>query len=300
VISPNVCAISTDRSSPLSERTTLGVGGPADTLAFPRTADEAAALLRHCSATGTPWRALGRGSNLVVADEGVRGVVVSTERMRTLKILPDGRVRAGAGLPTSVLLAETRKRRLGGLECLVGYPATVGGAARMNAGGRWGETGQRVESVTVVDEAGEIHTLPAADCAFGYRRSALGRVLAVEVEFRLPDVDPAEYAERIGAIHREKSAAQPLAEPSAGCMFRNPPGASAGRLIDAAGLKGHAVGGAMVSTVHGNFVVNRGGARADDVLRLVERVRDEVLRRFGVELVLEVEVWGPGHVPAHA
>jgi UDP-N-acetylmuramate dehydrogenase len=281
-------------SAPLSAYTTLGVGGPADEMAFPRTAEEAAAVVRRCAARDVPWRALGQGSNLLVDDAGVRGVVVHTRELRTLRFGPDGRVTAGAGLPTSVLLAESRRRGLGGLECLVGYPASVGGAARMNAGGRWGETGARVEEVVAVDPSGEIVRLSAADCAFGYRRSSLGRRLVVEVVFRLPEVDPAPYRTRIESIHREKSAAQPLSEPSAGCVFRNPAGASAGRLIDEAGLKGRSLGGAMVSTVHGNFIVNRGGAAAADVLRLIDAVRDEVLRRFGVTLETEVEIWGRG------
>lgn len=299
MISRNVCSISTDRSSPLSGWTTLGVGGPADEMAFPRTVDEAASVLRSCGDRGLPWRALGRGSNLLVDDAGVRGVVISTRDLRNLRIGRDGRVTAGAGLPTSVLLAETLAAGLGGLECLVGYPASAGGAARMNAGGRWGETGAVVEEVVAVDAAGEVRTLSAAECAFGYRRSALGAYLVVEVVLRLPEVDAAAYRARIDAIRREKAAAQPLGEPSAGCVFKNPPGGSAGRLVDAAGLKGHAIGGAMVSTVHGNFIVNRGGASSADVLRLIDRVRDEVLARFGVELEQEVEVWRD-HVPAAA
>lgn len=296
----SACATSIDRSSPLAEWTTLGVGGPADAVAFPESVEACSALVAECAARGTPWRVLGRGSNLLVADEGVRGVVVHTERLRWIRFGEGGRVRAGAGTPTSDLLAQTRRRGLGGLACLVGYPASVGGAARMNAGGRWGETGPVVEEVVVVDPAGEVRTLSAADCAFGYRTSALAGHVVVEVAFRLPEVDPAAYRAHLRAIHAEKRATQPLDRPSAGCVFRNPaPGVSAGRLVDECGLKGAAVGGAAVSEVHANFIVNRGGATADDVLRLIEQVRDAVARRAGRELVLEVEVWRPGAVPAH-
>lgn len=297
----NVSATSTDRSSPLSEWTTLGVGGPADVIAFPASAEEASSVVAECAAGGIPWRALGKGSNLLVEDSGVRGVVIATERLRWVRFADDGTVRAGAGTPTSDLLARTRRRGLGGLECLVGYPATVGGAARMNAGGRWGETGARVAEVVAVDAAGEFVTLSAADCAFAYRRSALAKLLVVEVAFRLPAVDRAEYGARTRAIHAEKARTQPLALPSAGCVFRNPaPGVSAGRLVDECGLKGHAVGGAAVSEVHGNFIVNRGGATAGDVLRLIDLVREAVRARAGVDLHLEVEVWGREHVPARA
>ncbi|MCE9636956.1 MAG: UDP-N-acetylmuramate dehydrogenase [Planctomycetes bacterium] len=278
----------------LSGWTTLGVGGPADEMVFPETVDDAAAVVRRCAASGLPWRALGKGSNLLVDDAGVRGVVINTQRLRDISVAPDGRVRAGAGVATSVLMRRTMDGGLGGLECLVGYPATVGGAARMNAGGRWGETGARIEDVVAIDAAGEIVTVSAADCAFGYRHSALGRMLVVEVGFRLPQVDVAAYRLRISEIHREKAAAQPLKEPSAGCVFRNPVGASAGRLIDQAGLKGRAVGGAMVSNVHGNFIVNRGGAAATDVLRLIDTMREAVLRSSGIELRTEVEIWRRG------
>jgi UDP-N-acetylmuramate dehydrogenase len=297
VISRNVCAISTTRRSPLSRWTTIRVGGPADEIAFPRTTEDVAALVARAAARGEPWRALGKGSNLLVDDGGVRGVVIHTRDLDRVRFGAGGRVTAGAGVKTSVLLGQALRRGLGGLECLVGYPATVGGAVRMNAGGKWGETGARVESVVVVDEAGEVRTLAAPECRFGYRTSAFARSVVAEVTFVLPEVDVAAYRERIRAIHREKAAVQPLREASAGCVFRNPAGTSAGRLVDQCGLKGRRRGGAAVSEVHGNFVVNRGGATSDDVLRLIEDVRREVERRAGVVLAMEVEVWRD-HVPA--
>lgn len=299
MISPNVCAISTVRRSPLSRWTTIRVGGPADEMVFPRTTEEVAALVASRADRGLAWRALGRGSNLLVEDAGVRGTVIHTGELTGLRFGDGGTVTAGAGIATSVLLAEAMRRRLGGLECLVGYPATVGGAVRMNAGGRWGETGARVESVVVVDAVGEVRTLTAADCRFAYRRSALAGTVVTEATFRLPEVDVPAYRSRIREILREKAAAQPLREASAGCVFKNPAGASAGRLVDECGLKGRSRGGAAVSEIHGNFVVNRGGATCDDVLRLVDDVRREVERRAGVVLETEVEVWR-NHVPGAA
>lgn len=299
MISPNVCAISTTRRSPLSRFTTMRVGGPADAIVEPRNAEEASAVVRDCARRGVPWRVLGMGSNVLVDDAGFRGVVIRTERMAGFRVGERGLVVVGAGLKTSVLLAEALRLGLGGLACVVGYPASVGGAARMNAGGRWGETGARVESVVVVEPDGAVRTLSAAECGFGYRRSTLGGRLVVEVALRLPEVDVRACREEIRAIHREKAATQPLREPSAGCVFRNPEGNSAGRLIDACGLKGRARGGAMVSTVHGNFIVNRGGATAADVLALIDDVREEVERRMGVALRTEVEVWR-NDVPAPA
>jgi UDP-N-acetylmuramate dehydrogenase len=260
--------------------------------------DELRLALEWCAETATPWRVLGRGSNLLVADDGVPGVVVHTKSMRSLDVRPDGTVVAGAGVRTSVLLGRARDAGLGGLECFVGYPATVGGAARMNAGGKWGSTGERIEKVRVVGEGGVVRELSAADCAFGYRTSSLASCVVAEVVFRLPRVDVAEYGRRIEAIHAEKKAAQPLSAHSAGCVFKNPKGVSAGLLVQESGMKGARVGGAEVSKVHGNFIVNTGGATAADVHELIDRVREAVERRAGVRLELEVEVWGENPVPA--
>jgi UDP-N-acetylmuramate dehydrogenase len=282
----------------LSPLTTLRVGGPADVCA-PRSVDELRLALEWCAETGTPWRALGRGSNLLVADDGVPGVVLHTRGLNTLRFGEDGEVVAGAGLRTSVLLGRTRERGLGGLECLVGYPATVGGVARMNAGGKWGSSSERIERVRVVGAGGVVRELTAAQCKFGYRTSALDAYVVAEVVFRLPKVDVADYRRRIEAIHEEKAAVQPLSAHSAGCVFKNPSKtASAGRLVDECGLKGLRVGGAEVSSVHGNFIVNTGAATALDVLELIDRVREAVDRRAGIRLELEVEVWGETPVPA--
>lgn len=297
MISRTGCAPSITRSLLLSPLTTLRVGGPAD-LCAPRTVDELRLTLEWCAETATPWRVLGRGSNLLVADEGVPGVVIHTKAMRSLEIRADGAVVAGAGLRTSVLLGRTRDAGLGGLECLVGYPATAGGAARMNAGGKWGSTGERIEKVRVVGPGGVVRELTAADCTFGYRTSSLKGYVVAEVTFRLERVDVPEYQRRIDAIHAEKKAAQPLSAHSAGCVFKNPKGHSAGMLVQESGMKGTRVGGAQVSTVHGNFIVNTGGATATDVHELIDRVRDAVERRTGVVLELEVEVWGETPVPA--
>jgi UDP-N-acetylmuramate dehydrogenase len=297
VISRTGCAPSTTRSLLLSPLTTLRVGGPADICA-PRSVEELKLLVEWCAETATPWRVLGRGSNLLVSDDGVPGIVIQTRGLDSLAFGEDGEVTAGAGLRTSVLLGRTRERGLGGLECLVGYPATVGGAARMNAGGKWGSTGQRIERVRVVGPGGIVRDLTAEECRFAYRSSALAGFVVAEVVFRLPRVEERDYRARIEAIHREKAAAQPLSEPSAGCVFKNPKGASAGMLVDDAGLKGLRVGGAEVSTLHGNFIVNKGGATALDVHELIDRVREGVERRSGVLLELEVEVWGETTVPA--
>jgi len=297
VISRNDCGPSITKSLLLSPLTTLRVGGPAD-VCVPRTLDELRLALEWCAETATPWRALGRGSNLLVSDDGVPGVVIHTRGLDSLAFGEDGLVVAGAGVRTSALLGRARDRGLGGLECLVGYPATVGGVARMNAGGKWGCAGERIEKVRVVGAGGLVRELTAGECRFGYRTSALADFVVAEVVFRLPKIDVVEYTLHIEAIRREKAASQPLSEHSAGCVFKNPSSAlSAGRLVDECGLKGLRVGGAEVSTLHGNFIVNAGRATALDVFELIERVRETVDRRAGVLLELEVEVWGETPVP---
>lgn len=275
----------------LGSLTTLGVGGAADEFHAPETVEQVLDVVADCRRRGVPWRVLGRGSNLVVDDAGVRGAVLHTRALRELRIETEGRVVAGAGLPTSVLLQRATAAGLGGLESLVGYPATIGGAARMNAGGRWGEVGERIEAVQVVRCDGTWARVPVSECDFGYRTSALGGSFVVAVELRLPSVDVETYRGRTARIQAEKAAVQPLGERSAGCMFRNPEGASAGRVVDELGLKGLRRGDAQVSTRHGNFLVNRGAARSADVLRVIDAVRSAVARELGIELVQEVEVW---------
>lgn len=275
----------------LRELTTLGVGGAPAEFHVPRSTEELVATIEDCRRRGRSWRALGRGSNLVVDDRGIDDAVIHTAALRELEIHPDGRVIAGAGLPTGVLEARARAEGLGGLECLVGYPATIGGAARMNAGGRWGEIGARIEAVVTVDRQARVRRITADECAFRYRGSSLGESIVAAVELRLPRVDLAAYRARTRAIHAEKAAVQPLDARSAGCIFRNPDGVSAGRLVDELALKGHRRGDAQISERHGNFLVNVGRAGSDDVLRLIDEVRDAVAREFGIDLVREVEVW---------
>ena len=184
MISRNGCAPSITRSLLLSPFTTLRIGGPADICA-PRSIEDLRFILEWCWDTDTPWRVLGRGSNLLICDDGVPGVVIHTRGLDSLRFADDGEVVAGAGLRTSMLLGRTRERGLGGLECLVGYPATVGGAARMNAGGTWGYAGDRIERVRVVGAGGLVRDLTAEQCRFGYRSSALAGYVVAEVVLQI-------------------------------------------------------------------------------------------------------------------
>ncbi|MFN3485659.1 MAG: UDP-N-acetylmuramate dehydrogenase [Planctomycetota bacterium] len=268
------------REEPLAPYTTLKVGGPAEYLVEPRDPEELGRVLAAAREWDLPVRILGSGANLLVRDAGVRGAVV---RLTHLARRRGWHVEAGYSLPR--LVKESVAAGLSGLECLAGVPAAVGGAVRMNAGGRHGEIAGAVRAVDVVTFDGAARRLGRREVGFRYRGTALEGAVVVAAEFELrPDPEaPRRYREILAA----KKATQPLGVPSAGCMFKNPPGAHAGRLIDECGLKGARVGRARISRKHANFIVNEGGATADDVLRLVDLVRS----RVPVPLELEVLVW---------
>jgi UDP-N-acetylmuramate dehydrogenase len=265
---------------PLGPHTTLKVGGPADFFVEPRDEQELAAAWAAARECDIPVRLLGSGANLLVRDAGVRGAVVRLSRFRRR----DGmHVQAGYNLAT--LVKETVQEGLGGLECLAGVPATLGGAIAMNAGGRHGEIAEAVKYVDVMTAQGDLRRLQRGEVGFRYRATGLGAATVVAAGFDLRPREGvrARYDEILGA----KKASQPLGTHNAGCMFKNPPGTAAGRLIDESGLKGARVGKAHVSRKHANFIINEGGATADDVLRLVEHVRS----RVPVPLELEILVW---------
>jgi UDP-N-acetylmuramate dehydrogenase len=214
-------------------------------------------------------------------------------------IVFDGvRATVGSGVSNSRLIQATRALGLGGLQCLVGYPGTLGGALRMNAGGTPGYIAPRVEWVRGVDPRGNVVTRTLSECGFRYRGSDLGDLVLTEAGLKLEPADPEEYALECHAIVRRKRDTQPMDQPSAGCVWKNPPGAAAGRLVDLAGCKGLRSGDAEVSAVHANFIVNRGGAGCADVLSLMAAIRRRVMDRFGVDLQREVIHWdhegGPG------
>jgi UDP-N-acetylmuramate dehydrogenase len=281
---------------PLSGHTTFRIGGPAEFAAKPRSGEEIAEVLRIAQGEGLPVRAVGAGANLLVADEGVAGLVLLMRGLNELAI-HGNRVTAGAGVTNSQLLGATRARGLSGLACLVGYPGTVGGAVRMNAGGTAGYIGRMVEWVRGVDASGRIVERSGAECNFRYRGSDVADLVVVEVGLLLDrEMDPEEYAMRCREVFERKRDSQPLELPSAGCVWKNPPGDAAGRLVDAAGCKGLRIGGAEVSAVHANFVVNRGGATCADVLTLMEQVRLRVHEQSGVLLQREVIHWGDAAV----
>jgi UDP-N-acetylmuramate dehydrogenase len=285
--------------APLAPLTTLRVGGPADLLAEVRGADEAVSVLRLAHAAGTPAFWLGGGSNLLVGDRGVRGLVVRWHGGSITSPAPD-RVRAEAGVTVNGLVRYTIGHGLAGLAGWAGTPGTVGGAVRGNAHFQGRMIGGSVVSVSVATPAGERLELAVAEMEFGYDASRLQRTgeVALSADFRVEPGDPSALREEARRSLAFRKRTQPLALPSAGCVFQNPDPArvrlpegmpaSAGALVDAAGLKGASCGAARVSPVHANFVVNEGGASARDVATLVDRMREAVLARFGVRLEEEI------------
>ncbi|MBI5380280.1 MAG: UDP-N-acetylmuramate dehydrogenase [Opitutae bacterium] len=280
---------------PLAAKTTMRVGGAARVYAEPASAEDLRILLRGAREHALPVYLLGRGSNLIVPDEGVDGLVVALTHSAwsAFELRTDGSVWVGAGLRLKNLCGLATKAGLQGFEFLEGIPGTVGGALRMNAGAMGGWMFQVVEEVQIMDFAGDVRTWRREELAVDYRHCAtLDTGIALGARLRPSTVADSEAISRqIETYRRKRHESQPR-EPSAGCVFRNPAEGSAGRLIDECGLKGARVGDAEVSPVHANFIVNRGAATAGDVLALVRRVRAEVRQRKGVELLPEVLLFG--------
>lgn len=283
---------------PLAQHTWFNLGGPARWMARPRSVDQVAAIVRRCGQEEVPLYRLGQGANLLIDDAGVDGVVVhlTSPAFRSVAWGEGDSsdtvfVRVGGGADMARLARESVNRGLAGIECMAGIPGSLGGIVRMNAGGKFGQISDSVVDVTVVDEAGTLKTLTHDEVGFRYRHTNLKNVTVCGATLRLRRDDARRLRERFLEIFEYKKHSQPLADHSAGCVFKNPQGHSAGALIDRAGLKGRAVGGAYVSTAHANFIGAKEGASARDVMTLVGIIRREVADRFGVELELEIEVW---------
>lgn len=280
------------REAPLGPLTWLGTGGPAEYLLTPRNRDELVAVVRACLADGIPVRILGGGSNLLVRDAGVRGAVVRVVDPLLNSVEVNGaEVRAEGGALVSHVVSESVRAGLAGLEHLVGIPGTIGAAVMGNSGGRLGDIGQVVTAVEVLTQSGDITTRREDELHFTYRTSNLQDVLLLGVTMTLTPDDSDELTRRMRKNWILKRSTQPLADQSAGCIFRNPRGLSAGALIEQSGLKGLSCGKARISDRHANFIVTDPGCTSSDVEQLIERVQRVVDEKFGVELVLEIRVW---------
>jgi UDP-N-acetylmuramate dehydrogenase len=278
---------------PLAPYTTWQIGGPAELLAVPASVEDLVSALAWAASQGIPWRLLGNGSNLLIHDQGVRGLVLRVRKVLD-EIKVDGQLlTAGAGASFPAVAKTAAARGLAGLQFAAGIPGTVGGAVVMNAGWHQFETGNVIVSVDFLHADGRRTTMDREQCAFTYRGSSFQRTPGVVLgaTFQLEPGDPAVIQAEVDEYTSARKLNQPVDRPSCGSVYLQPPGDFAGRLIDAAGLKGRRVGGMEVSNLHANFFINTGDATCADALALMEQVEQEVGRQFGVELVREVEFW---------
>jgi len=270
---------------PMARRTTLRIGGPADAVVAPRSIDALRSIAAGCAERQLPVTAVGGGSNLLVRDGGIRGVVIATRNLRGLQRAGDAGVRVEAGVSTGKLLAEATRWELGGVEFLAGVPGSVGGGMIMNAGTYLGA------SVRLAD--GALVRRDHAGCGFVYRGSALPRdEVVVEASLALTPRPRADIEADCRGLRDRRAAREPKKVGNAGSIFKNPPGDHAGRLIETTGLKGTRIGAAECSTVHANWLVNTGGATCADMLGLIELVRSRVYEAHGIHLELEVRILG--------
>jgi UDP-N-acetylmuramate dehydrogenase len=280
-------------NEPMAHRVWFRLGGPAAYFASPRRLEELVGLLKRCRGEGLAFRILGGGSNVLVPDEGVSALVVLLESPFFADVkVRDNIVEAGAAVPLTALISHSARAGLGGLEILTGIPGAVGGALRGNAGGRQGAIGQYVRRATVLDTSDEIQVRERDDLSFANRESNLDEPVILSAEFELEPEDPESVVRRMRRIWIIKKENQPYAHQRSGCIFKNPsPEVSAGALIDQAGLKGTRLGGAEVSDRHANFIVVHPGAKAADILQLIDRMRQRVWQQFGYELELQLQIW---------
>ena len=280
------------RDYPLAGETWLRIGGPAEFLIEPHTVDQLRQVVTACRQARVSMRVLGRGANLLVDDAGVKGAVIRLCQGEFADVRPtDVGIRAAAGADMGKLVLRCVREGRSGLEALTGIPGSIGGCVRMNAGGVFGDIGNAVESVEVMSADGEVFTRYRGDLAFAYRWTNITAPFILGAEFRLSEDDPHRILKQVKQIWIYKKNTQPLGSRNAGCIFKNPRGLSAGALIDRAGLKGKRVGGAHVSLKHANFILADNGTRANDVLKLINVIRETVYKKNEVYLELEIEVW---------
>ncbi len=279
-------------SYPLAPRTWLELGGAAEYFAEPRNADELVALVRRCHEEGVDTRLLGGGSNLLVCEDGVSGMVISLADASFGATSVDGpHLTAGGGAPLAHVINEAVRAGLAGLEPLVGIPGTVGGALHGNAGSRGGDVGQWAYRATVLTRAGEVVERKRDEMVFAYRQSSLDELAILDITFALEQEDAEALTKRMQKQWIVKKAGQPMSHQRTACLFKNPRGMSASMLIEQAGLADASVAGAQLSNRHSNFVVVSDDATSSDVLKLVDLIRSRVAERLGVELETLLEVW---------
>ena len=280
-------------NEPLARYTTYRIGGPARFFVMPAETEDVVKALELAASRGLPWLLLGLGSNLLVKDGGFPGVVIRLGKGIDKFEMKGATAIVGAGLPTPLLARRTAEAGFAGVERFIGIPGTVGGGVFMNGGAHGAEFAEVLTECTVMDARGKIRQIPRKQISFKYRASNLGNVVVLEAKLALIEEPPAKLKEVQGRLFRWRKAGTPFDLPCCGSVFKNPSGTrTAGMLIDECGLKGFTIGGAQVSPLHANYIVNTGTASASDVLKVIEHVRKTVAKRTGVELELEVKVIG--------
>ncbi len=286
-------ASSVSFNEPMSNHTSLRIGGPADVFVEPSDLNELCAVVKFAHDESVPLTVIGRGTNMLVKDGGIRGVVIRLGKGFDYVRINGTYVTAGAATYTMGLAREAVNHGLAGLECLCGVPGTVGGAIWGNAGAAGGATGDCVESVTCVNRDGSVEVLRREDLEFCYRHSNIGDRIVAEATFALKPAENVEELQKFVQDHlRYRRQTQPVAEANAGCMFKNPEGCSTGKLLDELGAKGLRVGDAQVSEKHANFIINCGRASCEDILTLIRQLQQLAWERRGIRLETEVRIVG--------
>ncbi len=279
---------------PMKNHTSFRIGGPAKILADPKSAEEVLFTVNLAKRTGTPYYVIGNGSNLLVSDEGFYGIIIKISKKMAYVNFDGEKAYVGAGSLLSTVAKKAAERSLSGLECESGIPGSFGGAVYMNAGAYGGEMKDIVVKTKFLDEDGIIKVLNKEEHEFGYRESYFSKKggIILESEIVLCEKDKKEILEKMAELTARRKEKQPLEFPSCGSSFKRPEGYFAAALIEQAGLKGVSVGGAEVSEKHSGFIINKNNATANDVLRLTEKIKEEVLRQFGVYLECEMKMLG--------
>lgn len=276
----------------LSGYTWYGIGGKAEYLAKPQTLDQLKTVMERCNENDIGVKVLGEGSNLLISDKGVKGMVIRLDGDQFRKVSFDGQtISVPSGAILSRLVLDCIRKGLGGLETLTGIPGSIGGAIKMNAGGRFGDIGASVESVTLMDKEGNIFEKAKPELAFDYRWTNITAKLILSAKIALVESDPEQLLRTTKEIWIYKKNSQPMNFRNAGCIFKNPRGLSAGAMIDRGGLKNLKIGGAEVSEKHANFIIAHKECTASDIKRLIDAVKQRVKEKNGIDLELELEIW---------
>lgn len=282
-------------NEPLANHTTMKIGGPADLFIEPSSIEHLEKTMEVIKESGLKWTVIGRGSNLLVSDMGIEGAVIKLGKGLDNLVINGTEITVGAGFSLVSLSVQISKNGLSGLEFASGIPGSVGGAVYMNAGAHGSDISNILKKAHVLFEDGSLEWLTREEMEFSYRTSVLQKKrpgVVVEAVFSLKEGNREEIVERMQNNKNYRKDTQPYNLPCAGSIFRNPLPDHAGRLVEDAGLKGHSIGGAKISEMHGNFIVNAGNGRAEDVLALIQHVKDTVFDKYGIEMETEVEIIG--------